>query len=107
VGYATILSAIASIAVAGGETYRGLNRLTIVGIYLVGGILGGCLFWFLQTFCGSPWGRAAIGFACLLPMMGLGLLLADLDASLTARVVGAVASAAFVGGGIGLSVGDP
>ena len=105
-GYAAILSLIASLTVGPGGAHRGLTLPTIIGIYVLGGVVGGSFFWVLQVIRGSTWGRALIGFVCVLPMMSMGLLLAEVDASVERRIIAAVVSAAVVGGGIGLWVKD-
>ena len=101
--YAAVLSAIAALAfVEPGPTNNGgLGLHTVVALYGVGGIIGGGIFWVLQGLRGSAAGRTFIGFACLLPAMLAAMLMISGEYSTARRVIAAVVTSVFVGGGIG------
>lgn len=107
IAYALVLSGIAAVSLRDeGGSVGGLELATILGLYFGGAISGGVLFWVAQVFRDSAPGRALIGFICILPLGSLTVIVAPGDYSIAARVSGALVTAALIGGGIGLSVGE-
>lgn len=105
---ALVLGTVAGgVVAAGGGTEleeAGLGLPQILAMYLAGGLCGGSMFWVLQPYTNHKIGGAVVGFLVLLPATLTGALLMSADElPALARYMGAVATAAVVGGGIGYS----
>jgi hypothetical protein len=104
--YSAYVILLYAVGGAGPFESRGVSLPSVIGIYLLGGVMGGPIVSYLQPLARSRVGAMMLGVIAMLPLAGA-TYLAMATASSEFLLEGVIVTAVLIGAGVGALVWEP